>query len=164
MQDPTKIQKLFLALALGSSLAACSEGTLAAENAEMPAEEAAAAASVPTKDQGPWEAGDFIAPGRAGVPNIEILEVRGNGEGEVAGLGKTATLKYKAMKADGSVVDPGQAPFTFEVGAGKAIKGWDVIVAKMRVGDSFTILLPKALAYQDRFGDMKFDMELLSVR
>lgn len=156
MQDPMKIQRLFLALALGASLAACS--------ADTPAAEAAAVASVPTKDQGPWEAGDFIAPGRAGVPNIEILEVRANGEGEVAGLGKTATLKYKAMKADGSVVDPGQAPFTFKVGAGKAIKGWDVIVAKMRVGDSFTILLPKALAYQDRFGDMKFDMELLSVR
>ena len=48
-------------------------------------------------------------------------------------------------------------------GAGQAIKGWDVVVARMRIGDSFTITLPQQLAYGPSKGDLKFDMELLSV-
>ncbi|MBL4771249.1 MAG: FKBP-type peptidyl-prolyl cis-trans isomerase [Planctomycetes bacterium] len=75
-----------------------------------------------------------------------------------------ATLKYKAMLANGTVIDPGTRPFSFKVGAGRAIKGWDVVVAKMRVGDSFTIILPMKLAYGPSKGDLKFDMELLSVK
>jgi FKBP-type peptidyl-prolyl cis-trans isomerase len=34
----------------------------------------------------------------------------------------------------------------------------------MRVGDSFTIALPQALAYGPSKGDLKFDMELLSFK
>ena len=50
------------------------------------------------------------------------------------------------------------------MGAGKAIKGWDVVVSRMRVGDSFTIVLPQQSAYGPSKGDLKFDMELLSFR
>ncbi len=82
----------------------------------------------------------------------------------MCGSGKSATLAYKAMLADGTVIDPGTRPFTFKVGAGQAIKGWDVIVAKMRVGDSFTVTLPQQLAYGASKGDLKFDMELLSFK
>ena len=109
-----------------------------------------------------WSSGDTIPSGMANVSDIQILEVHKNGSGDECGSGKSATLKYKAMLADGTVIDPGTRPFTFTVGAGKAIKGWDVIVAKMRVGDSFTILLPQQLAYGPSKGDLKFDMELLS--
>ncbi|MFT4843442.1 MAG: peptidylprolyl isomerase [Planctomycetota bacterium] len=111
-----------------------------------------------------WTAGDKIPSGQAGVPDIQILTVHANGEGDVCGSGKSATLKYKAMKADGSVLDPGTRPFTFKVGARQAIVGWDIVVAKMRVGDNFTILLPQALAYGPSKGDLKFDMELLSFK
>jgi hypothetical protein len=111
-----------------------------------------------------WTAGDKIPSGKAGVPDIQILTVHANGEGDVCGSGKSATLKYKAMKADGSVLDPGTRPFTFKVGARQAIVGWDIVVAKMRVGDNFTILLPQALAYGPSKGDLKFDMELLSFK
>jgi FKBP-type peptidyl-prolyl cis-trans isomerase len=109
-----------------------------------------------------WSAGDTIPAGRAGVPDIQILEVHGNGTGEVCGTGRRATLAYKAMLIDGQVIDPGTRPFTFRVGAGEAIQGWDVIVAKMRVGDSFTLVIPQQLAYGPSRGDLKFDMELLS--
>ncbi len=111
-----------------------------------------------------WSAGDTIPSGMADVPDIQILTVHKNGSGDECGKGKTATLKYKAMLADGTVIDPGTRPFSFKVGAGKAIKGWDVVVAKMRVGDSFTIILPQQLAYGPSKGDLKFDMELLSFR
>ena len=110
-----------------------------------------------------WSVGDTIPSGQSGVPDIEILEIRGNGTGPACGMGKTATLAYKAMKANGEVLDPGSRPFTFKVGSGMAIVGWDKVVSRMRVGDSFVILMPEALAYRGR-GDLKFEMELLSVR
>lgn len=111
-----------------------------------------------------WKKGDTIPSGAAGVPPIQILEVYKNGSGAPCGTGKQATLKYKAMLANGQVLDPGRRPFSFEVGAPRsAIKGWSVIVAKMRIGDSFTVLIPHQLAYGPSRGDLKFNMELLSV-
>ena len=113
-----------------------------------------------------------IPSGMAGVPDIEILKVHKSGSGNPCGTGKTATLKYTAMLANGTVVDPGARPFTFPVGAGRAIRGWDIIVARMKVGDSWTVKIPSQLAYGARGAggrippntDMKFDMELLSVQ
>lgn len=125
-----------------------------------------AVAAPPAEPQGgadAWSVGDTIPSGQSGVPDIEILEVRGNGTGPACGMGKTATLAYKAMKANGEVLDPGSRPFTFKVGSGMAIVGWDKVVSRMRVGDSFVILMPEALAYRGR-GDLKFEMELLSVK
>lgn len=115
-------------------------------------------------ETGGWKDGGTIPSGKPGVPDIKILKVHKNGSGEACGLGKTATLAYKAMLANGDVLDPGTRPFTFEVGLGRAIKGWDIVVSKMKVGDSFTILLPQALAYGPSKGDLKFDMELLSFK
>ena len=111
-----------------------------------------------------WKKGDTIPSGSANVPAIEILEVHKNGSGAVCGTGKKATLKYKAMLADGKVLDPGTRPFSFTVGSRPgAIEGWNIIVAKMRIGDSFTVRVPQQLAYGPSRGDLKFDMELLSV-
>jgi FKBP-type peptidyl-prolyl cis-trans isomerase len=153
--------KLGLAIAL-LGLVGCRGGSEEATNsstASTPAEQA------PTSDVSTgWTAGDTIPSGMDGVPDIKVLSVKKNGDGPVCGNGKSATLAYTAMLADGTVIDPGHRPFTFTVGSGKAIKGWDVIVSKMRVGDSFTVTLPQQLAYGPSKGDLKFDMELLSVR
>ncbi len=117
----------------------------------------------PATDVSTWVTGDTIPSGREGVKDIEILELRNNGSGPVCGNGKRATLKYKAMLADGTVRDPGTRPFSFTVGEREAIAGWDVIVKEMRVGDSFIVTIPEALAYP-RQGDWKFEMELLSFK
>jgi hypothetical protein len=109
-----------------------------------------------------WSDGDTMPSGRDGVADIQILKVHANGSGPACGPGKRATLAYTAMLANGKVLDPGTRPFSFKVGAGEAISGWDVVVAEMRVGDSFTIMLPQELAYGPSKGDLKFDMELLS--
>ena len=133
--------------------------------AEVDASEQSEAGSTASSNAaGGWSDGDTIPSGMDGVPDIQILKVYKNGSGEVCGSGRRASLKYVAMLANGSVLDPGTRPFTFAVGQGEAIKGWDVVVAKMRIGDSFTILLPQQLAYGPSKGDLRFDMELLSVQ
>ena len=38
-------------------------------------------------------------------------------------------------------------PFSFELGAGRVIKGWDEGVAKLRVGDHAILVIPSKLAY-----------------
>ena len=134
------------------------EPTAPAQPTAQPTGAATAPAGSPN-----WAVGDTIPSGLPGVPDIKILEVRGNGTGPACGTGKSATLAYKAMKANGEVLDPGSRPFTFNVGSGQAIVGWDKVVSRMRVGDSFIILMPEALAYRGR-GDLKFEMELLSVK
>lgn len=136
-----------------------STGTTTSEPAPVESELAPEAAA-----GGKWSDGDTIPSGVPGVPDIQILQVHANGSGDECGRGKTASLKYKAMLADGKVLDPGTRPFTFKVGAKQAIDAWDIIVAQMRVGDSFTVLVPQQLAYGPSKGDLKFDMELLTVR
>jgi FKBP-type peptidyl-prolyl cis-trans isomerase len=148
---------LFTPLVLLTAACTSSEDT-----AEVQATLGTDTVTVTDSETSEWKAGDTIPAGRPGVPDIRILEVHKNGEGPVCGMGKRASLKYVAMRADGSVLDPGTRPYTFGVGRGEAIRGWDVVVSQMRVGDSFTIWLPKQLAYGDQQGDLKFDMELLT--
>lgn len=156
----TKMRSLTtLGLVLLTGIASCSNSDSADHSVQA---DAAVETGTETAQEGGWSVGDTIPSGMPNIPDIEVLEVHANGSGEVCGNGRSATLKYKAMKADGAVLDPGTRPFTFVVGGGGAIKGWDVIVARMRVGDSFTIALPQDLAYGPAQGDLKFDMELLS--
>lgn len=63
------------------------------------------------------------------------------------------------------------SPFSFRLGAGQVIKGWDQGVAGMRVGGTRTLLIPAVLGYGARgAGDdippnasLVFDIELLEV-
>ena len=92
--------------------------------------------------------------------------------------GKTAVVHYtgwlyengqKGKKFDSSV-DRGQ-PFSFPVGAGRVIKGWDEGVASMKVGGKRTLIIPPALGYGARGAGgiippnatLMFDVELLKV-
>jgi len=149
----------------GNAASGAPAGGAGAQQAESPAPDQSGSQGAGAQAaEGDWSDGDTIPSGKDGVPDIQVLNVHANGSGDVCGSGKVATLKYVAMLADGSVLDPGTRPFTFTVGAGEAISGWDVVVAKMRIGDSFTIMLPQQLAYGPSRGDLKFDMELLSVK
>lgn len=126
------------------------------------AEATEALATPPAADVSTWKVGDTIPSGIPGVKGIEILEVRQNGSGPVCGTGKSATVNYKAMLANGTVKDPGPT-YTFQVGAGRVIKGWDLAIAKLRAGDSLVVAIPEGLAYPGQ-GDWKFEMELVSFR
>lgn len=76
----------------------------------------------------------------------------------------------KGQKFDSSV-DRGR-PFSFLLGAGRVIKGWDEGVAGMKIGGKRTLYIPAALGYGARGAgrsippnaDLIFDVELLAIR
>ncbi len=73
------------------------------------------------------------------------------GTGDTAVSGKSVTVNYTGTLTDGTKFDsslnPGRTPFTFNLGAGEVIKGWDQGVAGMKVGGKRKLTIPGDLAY-----------------
>ena len=100
------------------------------------------------------------------------------GEGDEAVAGQVVDVHYTGWLDDGgkkgkkfdSSVDRGK-PFSFPLGGGRVIKGWDEGVAGMKVGGKRTLIIPAALGYGSRGGGgvippnatLIFDVELLKV-
>lgn len=66
------------------------------------------------------------------------------------GLGQTAVVDYTGWLMDGRMFDSSKLtgkPFTFPVGHGKVIKGWDEGVAMMGKGGTRILVIPPELAY-----------------
>lgn len=86
-------------------------------------------------------------------PQLEYVIVT-PGDGTVAETGKTVTVNYTGTFTDGTVFDssekPGRTPFTFTLGAGQVIAGWDQGVAGMQVGETRKLTIPPQLAYGER--------------
>jgi peptidylprolyl isomerase len=74
--------------------------------------------------------------------------VKGSGAAPVSG--KSVTVHYTGWLEDGkkfdSSLDHGQ-PFTFRIGAGEVIPGWDEGVMSMRVGGKRKLFIPAQLGY-----------------
>ncbi len=101
------------------------------------------------------------------------------GSGPEPQPGQSVTVQYTGwLDVDGkrgrkfdSSRDRNQ-PFSFTLGQGDVIQGWDMGVATMHVGGKRTLVIPPALAYGDRgAGDavppdatLIFDIELLSAK
>ena len=97
------------------------------------------------------------------------------GTGAVATPGKTAVVHYTGWLLDGTKFDSSRdrnQPFSFALGAGQVIKGWDEGVAGMKVGGNRTLIVPANLGYGARGAGgvippnatLKFEVELLDVR
>jgi FKBP-type peptidyl-prolyl cis-trans isomerase len=72
------------------------------------------------------------------------------GEGASPELGSTVTVHYTGWLTDGTKFDSSvdrDEPFTFVLGTGQVIQGWDHGVAAMRVGDKARLTIPPELAY-----------------
>jgi FKBP-type peptidyl-prolyl cis-trans isomerase len=72
------------------------------------------------------------------------------GAGAEAKAGQTAVVHYTGWLTDGkkfdSSKDRGQ-PFTFPLGGGRVIKGWDEGVQGMKVGGTRKLTIPASLGY-----------------
>ena len=122
----------------------------------------------------PPPGGKFMIPSRvASIPPI-VVEVLGKGTGLHARDGDTVAVRYIARLADGTVFDSseGKMPYEFPLGQGAVIRGWDMVVKHMTVGDRWKVEIPSRLAY-DQVGspptippdaDLTFEMELVRVR
>ncbi len=75
------------------------------------------------------------------------------GAGAQLKAGDKAIVNYTGLLTNGqkfdSSLDRGE-PFSFPLGAGKVIKGWDEGVQKLRVGDHATLIIPPSIAYGER--------------
>ena len=97
------------------------------------------------------------------------------GTGAVAESGKTVSIHYTGWLTDGkkfdSSLDRGR-PFSFRLGEGSVIKGWDEGVAGMKVGGKRQLKVPAASAYGDEGkggvvppnANLTFEIQLVDVK
>lgn len=109
------------------------------------------------------------------MPSNELqIETLTNGAGAEAQNDQVVTVHYTGIFENGekfdSSVDRGE-PFSFKLGAGMVIKGWDLGVLGMKVGEKRKLTIPYDLAYGE-FGygpippkaTLIFEVELLAVK
>lgn len=102
------------------------------------------------------------------------------GAGTEAASGKLLTVNYTGWLYDPSKPDQkglvfdssiGSAPFTFTLGAGQVIKGWDDGLVGLRVGGLRRLVIPSSMAYGGvrtfaipPFATLLFEVDLLEVK
>ena len=95
-------------------------------------------------------------------------------EGETAKAGSGVAVHYTGYLEDGtkfdSSVERGQ-PFTFVLGQGQVIKGWDEGIALLKVGEKARLIIPPTLGYGENGtgpippnATLVFDVELIGVQ
>lgn len=101
------------------------------------------------------------------------VEVLKQGTGEAVKTGEKATVHYVGWLPDGKKFDSSvdrNAPFTFTLGENRVIKGWELGVLGMKVGEKRKLTIPPDLAYGSASflsipanATLTFEVELLGI-
>ncbi|KAE8705318.1 39 kDa FK506-binding nuclear protein [Hibiscus syriacus] len=110
-------------------------------------------------------------------PNGLVVQelAMGKPDGKRASRGKQVSVHYIGkLQKNGKIFDSnvGRPPFKFRIGVGEVIKGWDVGVEGMRIGDKRKLIIPPAMGYGSTGAGgkippnawLEFDLELVGVR
>ena len=103
------------------------------------------------------------------------IEITQKGSGTEAANGMSVSVHYTGKLTDGTKFDSSLdrgTPFTFTLGQGSVIKGWDQGVLGMMVGEKRTLTIPSELGYGSAGAGasippnatLVFDIELLDVQ
>ena len=169
---------LLLGAVLGTLALVVRAGLLARDNPGQPINSAMRDAMSKSAPQ--WTAEDeaIIAekyPNAHKTPSGLLYIVRAPGEeGPTPSFGARVIVNYEGRFLDGMKFDSSydrKEPFTFTVGVGKVIKGWDEAFQSMKKGEKRTLIVPYWLAYGDKSrppipprATLVFDVELVSFR
>ena len=101
---------------------------------------------------------------------LYYIPVTTNPNGLQATAGRTVTVKYAGTLLNGNPFDSGT--YTFPLGAGKVILGWDEGIALMRLSEKSILLIPSALAYGSQSPSaaipansvLRFEVELTKIQ
>ncbi|MDP5018355.1 MAG: FKBP-type peptidyl-prolyl cis-trans isomerase [Dolichospermum sp.] len=107
----------------------------------------------------------------SGLKYVELVE----GTGATPETGKTVVVHYTGTLEDGTKFDSSRdrgQPFSFKIGVGQVIKGWDEGVMTMKIGGRRQLIIPEQLGYGARgaggvippYSTLIFDVELLGVQ
>lgn len=83
------------------------------------------------------------------LPSGLVLEDNKVGSGAAAKSGQRVSMRYIGRLSNGKIFDQNTkgAPFSFKLGKGEVIKGWDEGIAGMQVGGERRLVIPAKLAY-----------------
>ncbi|KAL2012018.1 hypothetical protein VTN00DRAFT_4736 [Thermoascus crustaceus] len=132
-------------------------------------------------EQGPTPSGDKKpadkekTAGTLGVKEVKGVKIDDKklGKGPAAKEGNTVSMRYIGKLEDGKVFDANKKgkPFTFKLGKGEVIKGWDIGIAGMAAGGERRITIPPHLAYGKKAlpgipanSKLIFDVKLLEIK
>jgi FKBP-type peptidyl-prolyl cis-trans isomerase len=148
-----------------SATTTSASSTTATSGATTPAPQTSATSTVP----GEAATGPETTT-RSGLKMVDLKV----GEGTVAENGSNVSVNYTGWLTNGTQFDSsiGRGPFTFRIGAGQVIPGWDEGVKGMRVGGKRKLTIPPDLGYGASGAGgvippnatLVFDVELLDVK
>jgi FKBP-type peptidyl-prolyl cis-trans isomerase len=167
---------VILAAAALTLAAGCDSLTAPPEPVAIAADTTTAAKpSKPAASAAPGASAAPSAAAPADDPNAKLVQTDlVVGKGTEAKAGDSVSVHYVGTLTNGTEFDSSRKrgkPFTFTLGKGQVIRGWDQGVAGMKIGGKRKLVIPPSLAYGPRGmgsippnSTLQFEVELMDIK